>query len=137
MPFPASWPPRYPSTHRSIRFYVTGTGTADFADNAWIFSELTGANPYTPLPLIAPGSSTVVAVPPIAGSGRNDAGAPAPMIYSNSIRITSLGAVLSFSFDGTNVQGLIRAGEAVIYRNRVEAGIAVSGVGSTFTIEAW
>lgn len=138
MPLPASWPPRAPSGRRSIRFYKTGTLTANFADNAWIFADAANlANPYTPLPKIAPGSNTVVnlgASP--QGTGQNDADDPAPMIWANSLRITVTGGNLEFSFNGTDVHGLVLSGATGLYRERVESGISVRGTG-TFYVEAW
>lgn len=39
MPFPAGWPPRAATSHRSIRFFVGATATANFVDNAFLFAE--------------------------------------------------------------------------------------------------
>jgi hypothetical protein len=39
MPFPAAWPPRVASGRRSVRFYVTGTATALFADRAFMLLD--------------------------------------------------------------------------------------------------
>lgn len=137
MPLPASWPPRFPSGRRSIRFYKTGAASGAFADNAWIFADAANnANPYTPLPVIAPGSNTTVNLGPSPqGTGQNDSD-PVPMIWANAIRITAVGGDIEFSFDGTNIHGKVLSGQSAIYRERVEAGIAVRGTG-TFHVEAW
>lgn len=142
MAFPASWPPRVSSSVRSIRFYVTDTATANFVDKAYMFAEQAAANVYTPLPVIAPGSLTTINVPDIAGTGLatpsvSGVAGPLAQIWSGNIRITATTQSLEFSFDGTNVHGLVKAGESVIYRQRYEAGIAVRGNLSVFTIEAW
>lgn len=132
MPFPASWPPRPASGRPSIRFYATGTATADFADNAFMFIDGAGANPFTPLPEVT-GGSTVV--PRNAGTGVSSDGTLA-QLWAQTIRVVSSGDV-EISFDGTNVHGkILTAGGDVIYRNRFESGIAIRGAG-TFTIEAW
>lgn len=142
MAFPPSWPPRYPSTSRTLRFYVTDTATANFADKAYMFAEQTTANPYTPLPVVQPGSNAVVVVPNTAGSGlatptSTGAEGPVAQIWSSYIRISVSGAVLEYSFDGTTVHGQILAGESFLYYERRESGIAVRGAGAAFRIEAW
>jgi hypothetical protein len=141
MPFPEGWPPRTGSGRKSIRFYQTGTATADFADNGYLFVDGTGANTYIPLPVVPPGSSAAVDVsaPPI-GTGENDVGAPKAMIFANTISIHNTGGTnaLEFSFDGTDVHGTVPANTHRIYRNRLEAGIAIrSASGTTFVVEAW
>ena len=136
MPFPTEgWPPRTATGVRSIRFYATGTATAAFADNAFLFAAGAGANPYTPLPNIAPGSNTTAAVPNSSGGGRTGSD-PIPAIFSGNLRITAVGGDCEFSFDGTNTHGKVLSGQSATYRNRYEAGIAVKGSG-TFHIEAW
>lgn len=40
MAFPAGWPPRTASGQKSLRFYLTGTCTANFDDNAFLFSQV-------------------------------------------------------------------------------------------------
>jgi hypothetical protein len=65
---------------------------------------------------------------------------PLPLIWSTSILIDNTGAHdLEFSFDGTNVHGIVLAGASKTYLDRCEAGIAVRGVGgsTTYVIEAW
>jgi len=142
MPFPTSWPPRRSSGTKSLRFYTTGTATALFADNGYMFAEQLTANPHVSLPVVLPGSIAQVDVPNEAGSGLaspTSAGASGPVaqIWSGNIRISATTADLEFSFDGVTVQGLVKSGESVIYRQRFESGIAVRGVGSVFRIEAW
>lgn len=147
MPFPDGWPPRVGSGRASIRFYTTGTATADFADNGFLFIDGVGANPYTPLPVVLPGDDVsrypkppATVVPPNpAGTGENDSGSPKAMIWSDSILIANTGGnPLEFSFEGTNVHGVVPAGETVIYTSRSESGIAIrSALGTTFRVEAW
>jgi hypothetical protein len=42
----------------------------------------------------------------------------------------------NFSFDGVNDHGFVPAGEAQVYWDRYEGGIAIKGSG-TFYVEAW
>lgn len=138
MALPAGWPPRI-SSRPSIRFFIAGTGTADFADNAYLFSGQASANPYTPLPVVQPGSNAVVNIGSgPQGTGIADAGDPVKMIWADTIRICNDGdGTLEFSFDGTNVHGQLLTGEKVIYRNRHEGGIAIRGNTFAFRVEAW
>jgi hypothetical protein len=165
--FPASgWPPRPASSSRSIRFFKTGTTTANWSDNAFLFIDTVGANTYIPTPVLAPGSLAVVAVgvrnsvgvagaagsPMGAGQSSLDVlpgetGQMKALIWSNSIRVCNDGAgVVEFSFaapdDGsTLVHGSLKAGEQVIYRQRIEAGIALrfpsGSSGGVYRVEAW
>lgn len=143
MPFPAAWPPRSSSGIRSIRFYAGGTATLNFSDNALLFIDGAGANPYTPVPPVDGGSTANPLTPGGTGAAtvaNGMAGGPPPMIWSGNIRICNDGAnSLEYSFDGVNVHGLLLKGEIFAYRNRYEAGIAVRGVGGTtaFRVEAW
>jgi hypothetical protein len=157
MALPEGWPPRPAEGRRSVRFYTSGNATANFSDNALLFSDQTTANTYKPLPYVAPGSSTAVAVgdltvggtPSGGGQDVHDVnpsvaaayqGVPHPMIWCGSLRIFNDGANdLEFSFDGTTVQGVVKSGDkSLYYFNRYEAGIAVrSAAGTTFRIEAW
>jgi len=151
MPLPAGWPPRPATDRRSIRFFKAGTGTADFADNAYLFSDsVTGANTFVPLPYVQAGSNTPVTLggnPSGTGQNMNDANllaapgaqeVPKAMIWCQTMRVCNDGSgVLEFSFDGTNVHGQLKAGESVIYRVRFEAGIALRGNGNAFRVEAW
>lgn len=146
MAFPAAWPPRVSSGVRSIRFFTSGTATANFSDNAFMFIDGAGANTFTPAPNVPYGSNATT-TNPITPSGTGAAtvasamvGGPAPQIWASSIRLCNDGAnSLEFSFDGTNVHGRLLTGEEVTYRGRYEAGISVRYVGgaTTFRIEAW
>ena len=96
----------------SLRFYRTGTATANFADNKWPFSR--------------PEDDAL----PMASRRQG---------WSRGIRIQvsdTAGDSLEYSFDGTNVHGHLDPGESDVYFERTEGGIAVRGVG-TFWIEAW
>jgi hypothetical protein len=159
MPFPTGWPPRVSSGRRSLRVLIEATATANYEDRAYLFAQLTGANPYTPLPYVRPGSQDTVAVPATPwGSGENandinpgytdptkttyDVTKQAPpeaMIFSQGIRITNThaSAVLRFSFDGTNDHGVVQPQTSVIFYDRHEAGIALKGNTATFIVEAW
>lgn len=146
MAFPAAWPPRVASNTRSIRFFTSGTATANFSDNAFLFIDGAGANTFTPVPNVPYGSNTPVADPLTpAGTGAATVasamvGGPAPLIWSYAIRVFNDGnSTLEFSFDGTNVHGRLLTGEEMTYNKRHEAGIAVRSIGGTptFRIEAW
>jgi hypothetical protein len=148
MPFPAAWPPRHPSGKKSLRFYTTGTSTADFEDNAFLWIDQAGANPYVPTPVVV-GKDEKLPVDVSGGTGsggprgtgKNNPGDPAPMIWAANIRIVHGGQAgdLEISFDGTTVHGKVGAGEDFIYWDRFEAGIAIRGAGGTptYRIEAW
>jgi hypothetical protein len=162
MSFPAGWPPRVATGIRSIRVYITGTATSDFSANAYLFSAVTSANTFTPLPYVPPGQEAAApgwaatnlgtaaggGFPMGGGQNANDAnpdprlnppvaGPPVPMIWSKSIKITNGGgAILYFSFDGVNVHGQVAANSLYHYFDRYEAGIALMG-STAFVIEAW
>jgi hypothetical protein len=143
MAFPTGWPPRGVSGRRNIRFSKDGTTTALFEDNAYLFIDEPGANPYQPLPNVEPGAGVsnprdpgphVIPAPP-TGTGQRP-GDPYPMIWSNYIFVENQGAArLEYSFDGTNVAGSIAANSERIME-RAEAGIALRGgsVAATGTI---
>jgi hypothetical protein len=150
MPFPVGWPPPTASGIKSIRFRVAGTGTADFADNAFLFIDATSANPYLKTPVVAPGQDAskpasisgdpaphVVESPAGAADPPSYLGTSKGSIFSQTILLTATTAPLDFSFDGTNIHGTVPAGETRVYSGRYEAGICVRGPGSVFTIEAW
>lgn len=158
VPTIAGWPPRKPSAVRSIRFFVSDTATADYADSAWLFYDgTTSSNPFTPMPRVAPGAETTVVnvgnqttspgSPMGTGQDPADAnpymaqsiqGSPHPMVWCSALRIFNDGAGdLFFSFDGTNDHGVVKAGLSALYRNRFEAGICFRGAGIAFRVEAW
>jgi hypothetical protein len=151
MPFPAGWPPRVASGRRSIRFFVSGLATANFSDNAFLFSQGIGANPFSPLPYVPPGGelakapATVIppspqgtGVSPQFASPQEGAVAPA-MIWAFGIMICNDGGgPLSYSFDGTNVDGVVLASDPPqVFLYRHEAGIALQGLGVSFRVTAW
>lgn len=147
MALPVGWPPRPAEGRRSIRVYSTGTTTAAFSGNAILFSQITGANTFVPTPIVPPGAEhlTVHNGNYLAGGTPSGGGAMtgqptvSNMIWSMGIRILNTGANdLQFSFDGTNVHGVVQSGKEVIYNWRHEAGIALkSTVATTFVVEAW
>lgn len=156
MPFPQGWPPRPSSGRASLRFFREGTATNAFDANAYLFSDGTAANPFTPLPVVKPGSSDPVHIgvnPQGTGTSANDAApdthkaagrpqaVPKEMIWAQMIAIANTGAgTLEFSFDGTNIHGRVESGERRIFRMRYEAGVSVRGEAAdtpTFEIEAW
>lgn len=144
MAFPVGWPPAPATGVKSLRVRIVGSGTADFADNAYLWIDQLSANPYTPLPIVRPGDDLgkpgntaphVLATPPI-GTGTSTDGDKGA-IWSSRIAIAATGGALEFSFDGTNIHGIVPAGERYIYDNRFESGICVQGASATFVIEAW
>ena len=159
MAFPAGWPPRVATGIRSIRVYVTGTATATYADNAYLFSQVTSANTFGATPHVpsgqesaAPGwAATALPAPPMGGGADTPWSAnpdpklnppvptqPTPMIWAKAIKITNLDMTntLLFSFDGTHDQGQVLANSTFWYFDRYEAGIAFKGNGN-FVLEAW
>jgi hypothetical protein len=142
MPFPVrGWPPAPSTGTKSIRVRIAGSGTASFADNAYLFVDVVGANPFTPLPVVQPGSSTPVnlGLPPNGTGDNGSAGSdgPYPAIWCSNLAIEAAGGNLEFSFDGTNIHGIVLAGERRVYNFRYESGIAVRGASATFVVEAW
>jgi hypothetical protein len=161
--FPAGWPPRPSSGVRSIRVFITGTTTANFTDNAYLFYNVVGANQVTPYPTFPPITNTPSWAVPVTDGTNLVSGSPmgntmptgtaiggpntgqatnidSPMIWSNGIRVVNDGTnPLQFSFDGVNVAGVVKGGEDLYYYNRYEAGIALNstGGGSAFRVEAW
>ena len=101
------FPAPLPTNSRSLRFYETGTATADYSANSFPFVRV-----------------------------KKEAGDTDDQAWSNSIRIRAGDSDLNISFDGTNDHGFIPAGETQVYWDRHEGGIAVKG-GGTFHIEAW
>lgn len=103
-----AFPAPFPSSVKTLRFYATGTGTANFADNELPFDRVDPASPTVP-----------------------------EQGWSGNIAIRAVGANVEYSFDGTNVHGLVLSGTQTIYQHRYEGGIAIRGVGATFYVEAW
>jgi len=154
MAIPANFPPKKPSGIRTLNFYKEGTATTDYADNAYLFADGVGANPFTAITKLAPGdisditygTSTQSGQPMGGGSLNGPANttgtqAKAPLVlWSNSISITNTGANdILFSFDGTNTAGRVKAGTTKLYNFRIEGGIAIKSVSATsaFYIEVW
>lgn len=136
MAFPKSWPPRFASGRRSIRFFAQGTTSGLYSDNAFMFQEQDGANPYTALPVVVRGDGqAVVQVDSPMGGGVNY-GDPPAQIWAQNMTITNDGVNdLEFSFDGVHLHGVVKAGETRRYRNRYESGIAFrSGTAATGTV---
>jgi len=102
-----TYPPPLPSNTKSIRFYATGTATGVFSGNEFAFERIDPADPAVP-----------------------------EQGWSYTIQITATTANIEFSFDGTNVHGIVLAGKTNQYQKRHEGGIAVRGSG-TFYVEAW
>lgn len=102
-----TYPPPLPSNTKSIRFYATGTATGNFVDNEFAFHRIDPASPSVP-----------------------------EQGWSYTIQITATTTNIEFSFDGTNVHGIVLAGKTNQYQKRHEGGIAVRGAG-TFYVEAW
>lgn len=160
MAFPAGWPPRPSSGRRSIRFFVSGTATANWSDNAYLFIDDAGANTFQPMPYVKPGDVSAQAKvgdrntpgsPMGAGSDPSGVlpgdtlGVQKALIWAATIRICNDGAVdLQVSYAApddlsTLIQGIVKAGEELVYRHRYEAGIALRAPGGAcaFRVEAW
>ncbi len=101
------YPPPFPSNRKSLRFYETGTATGAYSGNEFAFEYPDPRYPAEP-----------------------------EQAWSNSIRVRATTTDLNISFDGVTDHGFIPAGEAQVYWDRYEGGIAVKGAG-TFHIEAW
>jgi len=145
MAFPTGWPPRVPSGIRNIRFFQLGATGGGFDANAYLFIDGVGANPHTPLPTVRAGED--VSTPDYSGphnvdslpAGTGEQGDdPKAMLWAQNIIVHNDGTTdLEVSFDGTNVHGIVPAGEERNYYDRREAGIAVRGGGvlATGTID--
>lgn len=70
MAFPVGWPPRLSSAIRNIAFLAEGTATTSYADNAFLFIDGVGANPFVPTPYVPPGGEDLVTpiTPGVPGS---------------------------------------------------------------------
>ena len=153
MAFPTEgWPPRQPQTGagRSLRFFVRGVATAVFDGAAYLFIDGAGANPYSPTPVVTPGSSTpAVLLTEPAGTGRfpqdvnptvdpSAQAMPKAAVWAYGIMVVNDGAgELEVSFDGTNVHDVLKQNETHTYLNRHESGISVRGNGLADRISAW
>jgi hypothetical protein len=60
MAFPVGWPPRPSPGALNIAFFVEGNASADYSDNAYLFIDGVGANPFQPTPYVPPGGEEVV-----------------------------------------------------------------------------
>jgi len=108
---PPTFPPPLPSNYNNIRFYGTGTGTANFGDNKFAFAIPDPKDPAEP-----------------------EQGWP------GAVLIRAMGAGLEYSFDGVTVHGIVEANSTATYLTRIEGGIAVRNATvaiATFHIEAW
>ena len=157
-----AFPVRPATGVRSFRAFAEGTTTTDFADHAIDFAECAGANTLhhpvvarpdtrTVLGTTTTGSSTpqgarVTPIPSAANLSlpRAEQAPAAPAITCAQLRICNDGSPgdgrLEFSFDGTNIHGVVLPGEVATYRNRYEGGIAVrhsGGAAVPFRVEAW
>ena len=166
MAYPVGWPPRPATGRRSGRVYIDGNTTALWDDNGYLFDSVTGANTYTPTPVVPAGARDTQVTYSDHSRGSSPGGGrkvpedtcrnpnspfpeaqPVAMFWVQTLRISNDAAaggteVIEFTFDGTNVQGTLKAGESRVYRNRFEAGIAVRAKATTgptipFRIEGW
>lgn len=152
MTFPPQWATgaglQLPSGRRSMRFYIEGTATANYADNAYIFS-LHGMTPGVS-GLMVPTQPTVRAGGEVASGNPATPAITSPMggttpqaavVAAYAFRIYNDGTdPLEFSFDGVHLHGVVMGGKEALYRQRYEPGICVRGRDSTtptFRIEAW
>jgi len=149
-----------PSGRRSLRFFAAATTSGVFSDHAYNFAvPAAGADPVLmvpPSPVVRAGSEVGSGASPSAAvstpmGGHRDVSpaaqaSPVTTMAASTIRVFNDGADdLEFSFDGTNIHGVVKPASATFcgfleYRNRMETGIAVrghSGAAVPFRIEAW
>ena len=144
MAFPDGWNtdptvgplgPRATDT-RSIHAFFSGITTADFADNAKLWIDCPGANPFkiTPVPNVD-GHNLPYPAPPLG---------PRAVIWSNNVWAKNDGLTtveVSFTGGATEVSWVLLAGESMTWRNKVVAGIAfrfpAAGAPSAFRCGAW
>lgn len=141
---------------QSLRFFVSDTTTAAFADRAYAFVD--GAH-YKPLPASRPGQETPTVLgssstggAPIGGGVTNPAspirflppGEPqktAPAAWARNIIVRNKGGTqILVSFDGVNTHDIIAPNSQETYYERHEGGIAVREAGGgaiAFHIVAW
>jgi hypothetical protein len=138
-----------------MRFFVAGTATADFADNAFNFAVSPASGDKSmmvpPSPVVRAGQevasgfpASAVVTSPMGGQAALPAAQSNPVTTqaASTIRIFNDGSGdLEISFDGEHVHGVVLGTDKVLeYRRRMETGIAVRGVSSAtpaFRIEAW
>ena len=171
MPFPDGWNtdlnlgplgPRKPTDIKSIAAFAKGATTADFADNAILWIDITGANPHTPTPALS--ASKPITSPPFGtleygaihlGTGQgafdvNNPNNPYPLlppqpkaqIFCATVYVKNDGVnIIEVSFDGFNVHWELLAGESFIWRDRYVAGIALrfpaGSAAGAFRVQAW
>ena len=130
MAYPDAWPPEQSSGRRSLRFFISGTATVSWADRAYMFADQTGATNTTVTPVVVPGTHDTVNFPNTPMGS---------LAWCGNIKLCNdgTGADLVFTFDGTNIHGVLKKGEQVIYRDRWESGIAVRGASVPYRIECW
>lgn len=63
MPFPAGWPPRPSTGSLNLKVLIEGTATTSYEDNAYLFYDVAGANPFTPTPYVRPGTDEKTPTP--------------------------------------------------------------------------
>jgi len=102
-----AFPPPLSTNVKPVRFYATGTATADYADNQFSFERVDPKNPLEP-----------------------------EQAWSSSIRIRATSGNITFSFDGVTDHGFVPLSDMHVYWDRYEGGIAIKGSG-TFHVEAW
>lgn len=158
MPLPPGWVTNQglplPSGRRSLRFFVAGNTTANFADNAWNFAVAPVAGNALTIPpsvKVSPGAEVASGAAPSAvastpmGGQRNVApaaqAAPVTTQGTYGIRVSNDGATaIEFSFDGANVHGVVLPNSEETFLNRIEAGISVREPGGgtvAFRVFAW
>jgi hypothetical protein len=108
---PPAYPPPFPSNVKSLRFYETGTCTANFGDNKWAFERVDPKDPAEP-----------------------------EQGWASSIRIRAITGAIEWSFDGVTVHGRVPADEEETMWSLYEGGIAIrnaTATVATFHVEAW
>lgn len=114
MAFPPGWPPRPSSGSRSIAVLIEGTADASYENNAYLFYNVPGANPFVPQPYVAPGDEKknvpLSAFGPLPlGTGRIKEDASfRPDVFR---RVSGAGTATSFAASGTTVTYTDNSGE--------------------------
>lgn len=109
MPFPTGWPPRPATTNRSIRFYVAGTLTADYADNAYLFIDGANANTFVPIPYVRAGDIRRVHVGGESGTpyGTGQLAQDGEFFRPNALQRGYGGGTAQFTLQGTAATGTL------------------------------